>query len=326
MSPSAEGAVKKGDTLLTKPHYSAFQGTQLLMLLRAKMVMEVYICGALANVGVYATALDAAGHGMAITVVEDCCGYRNEQRQLAAMRSLMDLTGCEIASGEEVAETFQPKPGAAAPSQPRRPSQQDLTASSNGNADTRNQTNDSQDLAISLAGLCLGGTSKSGARAVDKRDSQSPKDVAADLQKVQMKQQETSENTANAKAPQSSAVRKSPMPEPGKDKQQESARPPSADAEHSEEEQILQKGLCEGDTDIIENVLPEELVKDAFDRLQNEVQWQRMLHQGGEVPRLVAVQGEVAEDGSMPVYRHPSDESPPLLLFSPNGSRHQKGN
>ncbi|CRK16323.1 hypothetical protein BN1723_017462, partial [Verticillium longisporum] len=41
-----------------------------------------------------------------------------------------------------------------------------------------------------------------------------------------------------------------------------------------------------------------------------------MSHQGGEVPRKVAVQGLVAEDGSMPVYRHPADESPPLFPFT----------
>jgi len=42
-----------------------------------------------------------------------------------------------------------------------------------------------------------------------------------------------------------------------------------------------------------------------------------MSHQGGDVPRLVCVQGEVAEDGSLPIYRHPADESPSLLPFSP---------
>jgi len=42
-----------------------------------------------------------------------------------------------------------------------------------------------------------------------------------------------------------------------------------------------------------------------------------MFHRGGEVPRLVAVEGEVAEDGSYPIYRHPSDESPPLSPFTP---------
>ena len=35
------------------------------------------------------------------------------------------------------------------------------------------------------------------------------------------------------------------------------------------------------------------------------------------MPRLVAVQGEVAPDGSFPIYRHPADETPLLLSFSP---------
>ena len=42
-----------------------------------------------------------------------------------------------------------------------------------------------------------------------------------------------------------------------------------------------------------------------------------MSHQGGDVPRLVSVQGEIGEDGSIPIYRHPADESPPLLPFTP---------
>ncbi|KAF9523312.1 hypothetical protein CPB83DRAFT_863055 [Crepidotus variabilis] len=45
-----------------------------------------------------------------------------------------------------------------------------------------------------------------------------------------------------------------------------------------------------------------------------------MHHRGGEVPRLVAVEGEILEDGSFPVYRHPADESPPLLNFTPTVS------
>ncbi|KAJ0167275.1 DNA oxidative demethylase ALKBH2 [Colletotrichum tanaceti] len=75
--------------------------------------------------------------------------------------------------------------------------------------------------------------------------------------------------------------------------------------------------LCEGDTTVIHNLLPASLAENIFEKVRDEVLWQRMSHQGGEVPRLVAVQGEVAEDGSVPVYRHPSDESPPLLDFSP---------
>jgi hypothetical protein len=75
--------------------------------------------------------------------------------------------------------------------------------------------------------------------------------------------------------------------------------------------------MCEGDTTIITQVLPPALAESAFDRLLSEVSWAGMSHLGGEVPRRIAVQGTVDGDGNMPVYRHPSDESPPLLPFSP---------
>lgn len=78
--------------------------------------------------------------------------------------------------------------------------------------------------------------------------------------------------------------------------------------------------ICEGDTIVIKDLLNEELVEGLFERLRDEVRWQKMSHLGGDVPRLVAVQGEVAVDGSIPIYRHPSDESPPLLPFSPTVS------
>ncbi|KAJ7685063.1 hypothetical protein DFH06DRAFT_1028364 [Mycena polygramma] len=75
--------------------------------------------------------------------------------------------------------------------------------------------------------------------------------------------------------------------------------------------------LGTGDSYLTLNIVPHELADVAFDRLRDEVQWDVMHHRGGEVPRLVAVEGEVASDGSFPIYRHPSDESPPLHPFSP---------
>ncbi|AUX47320.1 uncharacterized protein SOCE26_088380 [Sorangium cellulosum] len=36
-----------------------------------------------------------------------------------------------------------------------------------------------------------------------------------------------------------------------------------------------------------------------------------------EVPRLVAIQGERAPDGAVPLYRHPADEQPELRAFTP---------
>ncbi|KAH9935509.1 uncharacterized protein B0H18DRAFT_1082257 [Fomitopsis serialis] len=85
------------------------------------------------------------------------------------------------------------------------------------------------------------------------------------------------------------------------------------------ERSVLETGevIGEGDSFLVDDFLPSELSEHAFGRVRDEVQWHRMVHRGGEVPRLVAVQGSVSEDGSCPIYRHPADESPPLLPFSP---------
>jgi alkylated DNA repair dioxygenase AlkB len=85
--------------------------------------------------------------------------------------------------------------------------------------------------------------------------------------------------------------------------------------------------IAERDSRIIHDFFPSDFthptapstpLRDAiFTQLYNEVRWQRMLHQQGEVPRLVCCQGQFGEDGSMPVYRHPTDQTLPLLHFSP---------
>ncbi|EJC99556.1 uncharacterized protein FOMMEDRAFT_31217 [Fomitiporia mediterranea MF3/22] len=72
-----------------------------------------------------------------------------------------------------------------------------------------------------------------------------------------------------------------------------------------------------GDTFLVQDVLPPDVLEGSFERLCNEVKWNTMSHRGGEVPRLVAVEGTVDEDGTVPIYRHPADESPPLHPFSP---------
>lgn len=78
----------------------------------------------------------------------------------------------------------------------------------------------------------------------------------------------------------------------------------------------------EGDSSIRYNFIspdsdPNIGLDTVFAQLEDEVSWQKMSHAGGEVPRLVCMQGDIAEDGSMPVYRHPSDQSLPLMQFSP---------
>ncbi len=58
--------------------------------------------------------------------------------------------------------------------------------------------------------------------------------------------------------------------------------------------------------------------------LTAEVDWQTMSHRGGEVPRLVATQGDIDGDGDTrlePLYRHPADDSPPVLPWTPSVAR-----
>jgi len=72
--------------------------------------------------------------------------------------------------------------------------------------------------------------------------------------------------------------------------------------------------MGEGDTYLVENLLPPELAEITFENLMREVAWNVMHHRGplalilfspqmstplvgGEVPRLVAVQGEIDPSG-----------------------------
>ncbi|KAF4579606.1 hypothetical protein EYR36_001424 [Pleurotus pulmonarius] len=80
-------------------------------------------------------------------------------------------------------------------------------------------------------------------------------------------------------------------------------------------------GLGVGDSFLVEDILPADLAEDVFERVLDEVGWGKMFHRGGEVPRLVAVQGRVDEDGSFPIYRHPTDTAPPLYPFTPTIER-----
>jgi alkylated DNA repair dioxygenase AlkB/glutathione S-transferase len=96
-----------------------------------------------------------------------------------------------------------------------------------------------------------------------------------------------------------------------------SSEEPVTNSSHDETAGGELSHICEGDTDVLTDLLPKDLEEGILDTLHKEIKWQRMSHQGGDVPRLVAVQGHIGDDGSVPIYRHPSDESPRLLPFSP---------
>lgn len=66
-----------------------------------------------------------------------------------------------------------------------------------------------------------------------------------------------------------------------------------------------------------ENLLSHESATECFHRLRQEVVWSEMRHNRGIVPRLIALQGEISEeDGSVPLYRHPTDEHMKPVPFS----------
>lgn len=74
------------------------------MSLRMKLVTDVYLCGCLTNVSIYATAADAVQHGLGVTVIEDCLGYRSEEKHEDAMRQMADIMGVDGIDGDEIIE------------------------------------------------------------------------------------------------------------------------------------------------------------------------------------------------------------------------------
>ena len=84
------------DLQLVKRKYSAFTGTDLLLTLRTKFITEIYLCGVLTNMSIYATAMDAARHGIVINVLEDCCGYRHRPLHDESIRQMKELMGASM--------------------------------------------------------------------------------------------------------------------------------------------------------------------------------------------------------------------------------------
>lgn len=94
--PALTSEVKRrNDRVITKSWYSAFCETNLLMNLQGRLVTEVYICGALTNTSVFATALDAVQNGFKVIIPSDCCGFRNISAHQAAVAEMTGRLGVE---------------------------------------------------------------------------------------------------------------------------------------------------------------------------------------------------------------------------------------
>ncbi|KAI1494215.1 hypothetical protein F5X96DRAFT_37051 [Biscogniauxia mediterranea] len=419
MHPTIKQAVGPKDPVLFKSHYSAFKSKQLLQLLRIKFVTEIFICGAFTNIGIMATAVDAASHGYAMTIVEDCCGYQSMTRHRCAIRQMTETTGCDVLASSDVLESLTPM--AKQPQNPERrssmaaasryPTVRHHHGAEDGHVSPASQIQSSfEKLSLSVepvankpelqahakkpnaplqsVGECAPQTEKQTNRDVLASErSPVPDDSNANLD-IKPREADSHEaaqaptrgqatslqastelqiDTEHETDPHRSRLKGEESPSTAEtsrfwssndtsDSSEEAPTPISkmANAQESEgtangtrdcdstqnatqdstQDSTCADGkastleasdanpsesdpLCEGDTKVIYDVLPPTLAENIFERIRDEVLWQRMSHQGGEVPRLVAVQGQIDEDGTMPVYRHPADESPPLLPFSP---------
>ena len=268
------------DMSLTKHFYSAFDQTSLLTSLRMRLITEVYLCGGVTNASVYSTAADAVQHGLEVNVVEDCLGYRSPEKHEEALRQMADIMGVNQIISEEIIEESG---GRTLP--------------------------DAETPGITLQELSLSTEEKQAqASLVANRDIYSqvqfPTDSAADsatehanLTRIK---NELLASTKSRSGPQSKLASK------------DRTSMAKARANTLGPDDLIGSG----DSKIVYSFLGAETADKAFNELQKEVDWQTMGHRGGQVPRLVAVQGEIGPGGEVPIYRHPADESPPLLPFT----------
>ncbi|KAM0135141.1 hypothetical protein ACHAP3_005232 [Botrytis cinerea] len=354
------------DLVFNKTYYSAFKDGSLVQKLRGKFVTEIYIAGALTNVSVFATAMDAARHGYAITIIEDCLGYRSKARHDEALRQLRAYTGCDVISSGDLIESLQkqkkvaerrttsskksrPKPREPQPKESRNTEIENLMGNLKLEAEDPQVTTtkapsstsaieDDFEITSQLlrsqvrrakppAELEAEAKKREKAKSKVKSRRHTAKPVEVEDPPIPSKQRSLaptkilSPDSSNSPSLAEAALPSSKLQAIEKEELQ--PKPPSKkksldDIQKDEDNALAGRaGLCEGDTTVIQNLLPDTLASGIFEKIRDEVLWQKMGHQGGEIPRLVAVQGQIEEDGSTPIYRHPADESPALLSFSP---------
>jgi len=404
----AEAIDTRHDLVLLKSHYSAFTDTALLTHLRTRLITQLYICGSLSNISVYATVLDAVRHGMQVTIIEDCLGYSDELCHVEAMRQMADGMGAngidyqelmdDLADllGDVIHETdfthqfevsLMPSSSAIGSlSRAQHISDWISTIESRENDDASTVSPDYDGIPSNIredvascdreSGLkdesltpshrpVLDGQSPPAKRSTSDLDdefsaertfklSHKPSSrcvsggTSADQQlkrkqnkAVVRKQRRSHESSDRSLTPSSitpmahSHARErfgdggetSSEGQGGARLDNVGRRPkPSRNrrGRRKQDQRAVRDVLGpndvigEGDCRLVVDLLPPLDASAIFYRLKSNVGWQTMLHRSGAVPRLVAVQGQVSEDGrDVPIYRHPADESPELLPFDP---------
>ncbi|KAK1818474.1 hypothetical protein LTR12_007154 [Friedmanniomyces endolithicus] len=403
------------DMQVVKNHYSAFGSGRLLSTLRSRLITELYVCGCNTNLSVFATAMDAARHGIQITLIEDCLGFRKQDRHDEAIRQLVEIMAADVLTSTKVIDVLRNPPEyddeeedeADEPDDDEyaahdlaqlkvshkpykyeltgKPSSLDMAAVLDVDSDEDEEEDmglpqraepecshppnagtmraddvlaarpaESQGVRDSSAGSVQsqvelarhgggvvkhdgdGGESSAnadlGAAISSTIELQSSGSAGACPSPTLLQQNDSSHERGDSDKPTIAdnagpvAVKTLSATTPSTYGSQPS---PLREGAQMEGKDTLPKALQDqplfGEDKEVEsagsrisyNLLPPELSESVFTQLNSEVQWQRMHHQTGEVPRLVCCQRTIAEDGSMPVYRHPSDETLPLHPWLP---------
>lgn len=406
----AQSINKAKDVIIVKYDYSAFADPSLLLQLRMRLITDLYVCGSLSNITVYATVLDAVRNGFNVTLIEDCLGYRDEDCHIAAMRDMADGLGArgidfqelmddlagllgDVIDESQFTRTFQLSVTPATDPPRSRASSQRLsewidsveddtdsfttalehqsvraTTPQSQVSDPAQQRHRSVESPVEsrVRAMSPGVSPSRKRRAVSEQDSQRnnrnhTSSKSSSARRASYDGFGTQLNSVKKQTSRNSAIYYGWEPSGSKsvspDSQKATLSQPSANivpdlslpayqGNESDQSQTPKATTFErnrspatqglrtkkaksgtkifmgptdtigdGDCSLVLNAEKEPAGKSWFHTLKTKTKWQKMYHRSGEVPRLVAVQGNVDSDGTIPVYRHPADESPELLPF-----------
>ncbi|GKZ31297.1 hypothetical protein AbraIFM66950_011657 [Aspergillus brasiliensis] len=310
----------ESDMLVDKSEYSALQDQGLILYFRTRFITQIYLCGSLSNTSVYATALDAVRHGFAVTLIEDCLGFRSFARHEEAMRRMADIFGANGITAQELFEELDweetdeiARKGSPRPLQSPTPAGiegvlDELEVRPSASPTTKEDSPES-------------GSSGGRRRRIDDILADFTDNEDGDLQELasltrsRARYREPARGATPGGAGDKKVRARVRRPKRPDAKAESTARSDKRRSGKSKKTDVYRPGdvIGEGDSRIVYDL---DLPSEAFEKIREEVQWQKMYHLSGQVPRLVAVQGKALDDGSIPIYRHPADESPPLQPFT----------
>jgi nicotinamidase-related amidase len=100
-----EVAPLEGEPVVLKKHMSAFAGSNLDEVLRARGITDIALTGVATSYVVTATNWSALNYGYSCIVIEDCCTTHNDEAQAAAINTLRAIA--DICAAEEFMQAIK---------------------------------------------------------------------------------------------------------------------------------------------------------------------------------------------------------------------------